>query len=282
MRTKFLIVAAIAVLMLVMVAPAAAVQYGQPDGNGHPYVGLVSFHDAAGVPLWRCTGTLVSSTVFLTAAHCTEAPAAKAVIWFSPGPIAIGNWGGSGTSCVGKTGYPCTGDASGTPIPHPGWTGGLTIPNTHDVGVVVLSAPYVMSQYGKIAPLGYLDTLATKRGLQNTEFTVVGYGLQSVKPRQSAIRERMVGTVSLVNLRSALTDGYNIHYSSNPGEGHGGSGGTCFGDSGGPVFHNGDQGKVIVAVNSFVLNSNCKGAGFGYRTDTSDSLNFLAGFGVTP
>jgi len=281
MRTKLLIVIAVAVLMLVLVAPAAAVQYGQPDGNGHPYVGLVSFHDAAGVPLWRCTGTLVSPTVFLTAAHCTEAPAAKAVIWFSPGPISIGDWGGSGTSCAGKTGYPCTGDASGTPIPHPGWTGGLTIPNTHDVGVVVLSTPFVMSQYGKIAPLGYLDALATKRGLQNTEFTVVGYGLQSVKPRYSAIRERMVGTVSLVNLRSALTDGYNIQYSSNPGLGDG-PGGTCFGDSGGPVFHTGDQGTVIVAVNSFVLNSNCKGAGFGYRTDTSDPLNFLAGFGVTP
>lgn len=281
MRTKFLIVAAVAVLMLVMVAPAAAVQYGQPDGNGHPYVGLVSFHNAAGVPLWRCTGTLVSSTVFLTAAHCTEPPAAKAVIWFSPGPIPLGDWGGSGTSCAGKTGYPCTGDASGTPHPHPGWTGGLTIPNTHDVGVVVLDAPYPMAQYGKLAPLGYLDTLATKRGLQNTEFTIVGYGLQSVKPRYSAIRERMVGTVSLVNLRSALTDGYNLHYSSNPGLGDG-PGGTCFGDSGGPVFHTGDSGKVIVAVNSFVLNSNCKGAGFGYRTDTTDALNFLAGYGVTP
>lgn len=281
MRTKLLVVIAVVVLMLVLVAPAAAVQYGQPDGNGHPYVGLVSFHNAAGVPLWRCTGTLVSSTVFLTAAHCTESPAAKAVIWFSPGPIPLGNWGGSGTSCAGKTGYPCTGDASGTPHPHPGWTGGLTIPNTHDVGVVVLDSPVTTQGFGKLAPLGYLDTLATKRGLQNVEFTIVGYGLQSVKPRFSAIRERMVGTVSLVNLRSALTDGYNLHYSSNPGLGDG-PGGTCFGDSGGPVFHTGAQGTVIVAVNSFVLNSNCKGAGFGYRTDISDSLNFLVGYGVTP
>ena len=140
-----------------------------------------------------------------------------------------------------------------------------------------------MSTYGKLAPLGYLNSLATQRGLQNVEFTVVGYGLQSVKPRQSAIRERYVGTVSLINLSSALTDGYNLHYSSNPGEGHGGSGGTCFGDSGGPVFHTGSSGaKVIVAVNSFVLNSNCKGSGFGYRTDTTDSLGFLAGYGVTP
>jgi len=282
MRTKLFVFALATVLMLAIVSPAAAVQYGQPDGSGHPYVGLVSFHDVNNVPLWRCTGTLISSNVFLTAAHCTEAPAVKAVVWFAAGPISVGTWGGPGTSCAGKTGYPCVGDATGTPIPHPGWNGGLTIPNTHDVGVVVLNQA-LPGPYGQLAPANYLNSLATKRGLQNVEFTVVGYGLQSVKPRQSAIRERMVGTVSLINLNSALTDGYNIHYSSNPGLGHGGSGGTCFGDSGGPVFHTNAQGQqVVVAVNSFVLNSNCKGAGFGFRVDTETSRSFLGSYVTVP
>ena len=82
----------------------------------------------------------------------------------------------------------------------------------------------------------------------------------------------MIGTVTLVNLRSALTDGWNVHYSSNPGQGQGGSGGTCFGDSGGPLIHDG----YIVGVNSFVLNLNCKGSAFAYRIDTTyaqDSIN---------
>jgi hypothetical protein len=132
--------------------------------------------------------------------------------------------------------------------------------------------------FGKLATLNYLDKLATKRGTQDVTFTVVGYGLQLVKPRQSAVRERMVGTVHLVNLSSALTDGYNIHYSSNPGEGQGGSGGTCFGDSGGPVIHQG----VIVGVNSFVLNLNCKGSAFAYRVDIANSRDFLSSYTRLP
>ena len=81
----------------------------------------------------------------------------------------------------------------------------------------------------------------------------------------------MIGTVSLVNLRSALAGGWNLHVSSNPGQGQGGSGGTCFGDSGGPIIHDG----YIVAVISFGLNWNCAGAGFGYRVDTQYAHDFI-------
>ena len=100
----------------------------------------------------------------------------------------------------------------------------------------------------------------------------------------------MVGTVSFVNLQGALSceNGsntvndpkcWNLHYSNNPGQGHGGSGGTCFGDSGGPVLYNGE----IVAVNSFVLNLELpRRSGFGYRVDTTLVYDFLATFGYTP
>ena len=81
-------------------------------------------------------------------------------------------------------------------------------------------------------------------------------------------------TVSFVNLRSALTGGWSLQYSNNPGQGHGGSGGTCFGDSGGPVI---SEEGYIVAVNSFVLNYNCAGAGFGYRVDTELANEFIFG-----
>jgi trypsin len=279
-RGLFSLVVAIAILALV-VAPAAAVQYGQPDGNGHPYVGLVVFFDSNKVPLWRCTGTLLSETVFLTAGHCTGIDPAlgfgptSAAIWFDPGPIPVGDWAGPGTTCTGHTGYPCTGDASGTPHPHPGWNGFLTLPNTHDIGVVVLDAPHPMASYGTVAPVGFLDSLASKRGQQDTSFTVVGYGLQSVKPVEVGLRQRFVGTVTIVDLVSALTDGYNARFSSDPGQGNG-PGGTCFGDSGGPVFAG--TSNVIVAVNSFVLNLNCKGSGYGFRTDTQLSADFLSGF----
>lgn len=133
-----------------------------------------------------------------------------------------------------------------------------------------------MSEYGVLPEPGLLDDLATKRGLQEQNFTGVGYGLQSVKPERQALTTRYQGTVHLVSLRSALIDGYNLHYTNNPGKGRGGAGGTCFGDSGGPVFL--DDTTTIVGVNSFVLNSNCKGAGFAYRVDIAESLDFVLSY----
>ena len=282
MRTRLAAALAATLMALVVgVAPAAAIQFGQPDGNGHPYVGLVTFMDADQVPLWRCTGTLIDSTHFLTAGHCTgidpatgEVPA-SAQIFFSATAAPVGDWAGAGTSCAGKTGYPCQGDASGTPHPNPGWTGYLTLPDTHDVGMVVLDQPYLGTggKFGALPSADMLSKLATQRGQQDLSMTVVGYGVQSVKPVASSLRDRLVATVKVVQLGSALTDGYNVRLSSNPGYW---SGGTCFGDSGGPIFYN--DSNVVVGVNSFVLNANCKGSGYAYRIDTPWSLAFIDSF----
>jgi len=63
---------------------------------------------ADGTPLWRCSGTLLSPTVFLTAGHCTEAPAERIEIWFDADV----------QSGVPANGYPFVGQASGTPFTH--------------------------------------------------------------------------------------------------------------------------------------------------------------------
>jgi secreted trypsin-like serine protease len=278
-------------------SPASAVKFGTPDtANAYPWVGLMVAVDEDGDPLWRCTGSLIEPNLFLTAGHCVSDPSdpagdpvASVRIWFTDGaeiintdPKYLANLAaGVEDLCAGVTGYPCGGySAVGTPEALSGWTGQLTIPQTYDLGLVNITQ-WVAGEtrpttYGQVAPVGYLDRLAANapRGKGNIEFTVVGYGLQSVKPVESAIKQRMVGTVSFVNLKSALAGGWNLHYSNNPGQGHGGSGGTCFGDSGGPVI-SGDG--LIVAVNSFVLNSNCNGAGFGYRTDTQLANDFING-----
>src|SRR5687767_10765229 len=66
--------------------PAHAVTDGQLDGDDHPMVGLMSAQDEDGTPLWRCTGTLISPTVFVTAGHCTSNDEGGSVdhveIWF--------------------------------------------------------------------------------------------------------------------------------------------------------------------------------------------------------
>lgn len=250
-----------AVFAIGLSATVLAVKYGVPDEGEHPYVGLVVFSDSSGATQWRCTGTLISPTVLLTAGHCTELNAG-ARVWFEE-------------EVTTALGYPISGGYSGTAFTYPGWQGGLYLPDTGDAGVVVLDEPVAgITEFPTLAEVGYLDDLATARGTKSVAFQVVGYGLQSVKPVLSQIRTRLKAWVQLVNLRSSLTDGFNLQTTNSPGKGTG-TGGTCFGDSGGAIFSEAGQ---IVAVNSFVLNNNCAGSSFGYRVDTADVQEWVLSF----
>ena len=284
MRRLLTAIGAAAAAVALLSAPAGAVLGGTPDGNGHPNVGLSVFY-YHGVPLGRCSGTMVAPTIYLTAGHCTGIDAGLGVapdhaeVWFSPGPIPRGNYPGGGVSCAGYSGYPCQGDVGGTPHAHPGWDGSVTIPNTHDIGVVVLDSAQDRG-LSRIAPTGYLDRLATARGQQSVNFTVLGYGVQFERPNlEIAVRERFVGTNQLVNLRSNLAGGYNLLMSDSNGGGTGG-GGQCFGDSGGPIFHTDDAGNTwLVAVISFGRKY-CHGVSGAFRVDNNQARDFLGGFGV--
>jgi hypothetical protein len=287
MQRVLVFLGALCAAVAICVAPANAIKFGVPDGTAHPYVGLAVVYNN-GFPLTYCSGSLVGATTFLTAAHCIGKDALGTVpddhveIWFSAGPVladrdyvsALQASGGAPVSCNASPlfdGYPCVGEAHGTSIPDPGWTGLHTLPNTHDVGLVLLDQPRG-GPYASVAPVGYLDRLVNKLGQQDVEFTVVGYGFQSVRPFLSTRRERMVGTVTLVTMNSSATDGWNFRYSNNPGAGHGGSGGICFGDSGGPVL----RGDIVVGISSFTANDNCAGSAYAYRTDTQLVHDFIA------
>lgn len=246
---------------------SSQITYGELDGNRHPYVGLMVAQDANGNPLWRCSGTLMSPTLFLTAGHCTEPPAAKAEIWFDA-DVDAGRPG---------NGFPFTGRTGGTPYTHPQYD-----PNAffrYDLGIVVLDAdrPMPMSQYGALPRQDVLDRLARQRGLQNTTFTAVGYGLQRINPVfVEAARVRMLARPHLVQINvPGFTGDYSMLLSNNAS-----TGGTCFGDSGGPNFI-GDS-NVIGGVTSFGINGNCAGTGGVYRIDRKDDLDWLATFGLLP
>ena len=240
---------------LACVVPTPAITYGEPDGTAHPYVGILVFFDASGNLMWRCSGTLLAPRVFLTAGHCTSG-VTSARIWFDADVSTVN---------------PYVDGLTGTPIPHPEYDGS-GFPDTHDVGVVLLDKDASVATYGALPPPGILDALATQRGRAYPTFTVVGYGYQAVKPRYQAELMRYQAASQLVNLRSALTDGYNLQTSNAPGIG----GGTCFGDSGGPVLLG--TSTLVVGVTSFGLNNNCKGVDFAYRTDIQDALDWIRSF----
>ncbi|MDI6696400.1 MAG: trypsin-like serine protease [Anaerolineales bacterium] len=257
------IVAVISVftILIFAVGPVGAVTDGELDGNGHPYVGLMVAQDANGRPLWRCSGTLLSPTLFLTAGHCTELPAAHIEIWFDADV----------ESGIPANGYPFTGDVGGTPFTHPNYD-----PNAFylfDLGVVVLDEPMVMSAYGTLPQQDVLDSLSRRRGLQNTLFTAVGYGLQESFPDAASWKEhnqrvRMVAHPHLIQINGGLVGDFSLLLSNNHA-----TGGTCFGDSGGPNFI-GDS-NVVAGVTSFGLNGNCAGTGGVYRVDRADDLGWL-------
>jgi hypothetical protein len=247
-------------LLFALALPSGAITDGTLDGNGHPYVGLMVAQDASGTPLWRCSGTLLSSKLFLTAGHCTESPAAHVEIWFETDV----------QSGIPANGYPYTGDVGGTPYTHPQFD-----PNAfylYDLGVVVLDKPMKMASYGALPTLNRLDALKVRR---STTFTAVGYGLQKAFPdaaawKEVAIKVRMVAYPRLLQINTGFTGDGSLVLSNNTN-----TGGTCFGDSGGPNFIG--TSNVVGGVTSFGMNGACGGTGGVYRVDRADDLGWLYG-----
>jgi hypothetical protein len=282
MRKSKSIPAVLLAALTALATPAFGITNNYVADNEHPFVGLAVFYDANGDFLWRCSGSLISPTKFLTAGHCadTAGGAVSARVYFQQ------DAGANYDPLLGfdpVTGYPeeCAGSTEGTlcatsdEIYNFDFTN-LTLPNTHDVGLVILDQPIAMSGYGVLPEAGTLDDLGTARGTKKTVFTVSGYGLSYRTQVHSAVpnvsfRSRLMATSTLVNLNSALNDGYNLQTQGN-GDARGG---TCSGDSGGPVFLGGTASNVIVAVTSFGLNSLCRGTDFGYRVDRAEVLDWI-------
>jgi len=209
--------------------------------------------------------------VFLTAGHCVaDVHAARVYFQQDAGAHydpALGYDPVTGSPDACFTG-PCV--TSQTLLNY-GYPAGF--PNTKDVGLLILDAPVTLPTYGALAAAGSLDRLATRRGRQDLTFTASGYGLSYTNPAMSvSFRERLMTSSQLENLTSALTGGFNLQTSNNPGIG----GGTCFGDSGGPVFYGPFTSNIIAGVTSFGLSSNtCAGVDFAYRTDQRDLIAWI-------
>jgi Trypsin len=285
MRRKLLFsVFSMMVMLAMAVSPVYAITGNFVEDNVHPYVGLVVFYDENGEFLWRCTGTLISNQTLLTAGHCadTEGGAVTARVYFQQDAGA--NYDPA-TQVDPVTGYPdyCAAGTEGTlcftasTILNFDYPGSLRVPNTHDVGLVILDEPANLG-YAELPEPNFLDQFATARGTQDVLFTVSGYGLSFQNQEQNgkpdiSFRERLMAEATLVNLNSALNAGFNLQTSGNGS----GKGGTCNGDSGGPVFFGGldSNSDLIVAVTSFGLNALCRGTDFAFRIDQPAVLEWI-------
>lgn len=248
---------------LASATPASAITHGTADGLGHPYVGLMVAQDARGNPLWRCSGTLLSATIFLTAGHCTHSPAVSAQIWFAS-DVHAG---------VPSNGYPFTGEASGRTLTHPDYIPARFF--ERDLGVVILSRPVTSLGYARLPSRDQFD--AAHSGTA-TGFTAVGYGVQEAFPDRASWKEqslevRMIATPWLVQINTGFTGDFSLLLSNNAR-----TGGTCFGDSGGPNFV--ASSNIIAGVTSYGLNGECAGTGGVYRLDRAWNLDWLASFGL--
>jgi len=258
------------VLVLSFVGVAGAVTDGELDGDGHPNVVLILM-EVDGEPAYRCSGTMIAPTYVLTAGHCAGAPDEfSGMRIFTESDVQAG---------IGTTNnYPYAGPNS---IEAVRWTAHPDYPDYpfyfNDVGMIELAEPFDPGVFGTLPAVDSLDQYKTKRGHNDLYFTSVGYGLQASFPdaaswKDEASRTRYVAYPHLIQINTpGFTGDFSLLLSNNHS-----TGGTCFGDSGGPNFL--EDTNIVAGVTSFGLNSTCGGTGGVFRMDRQNVQDFINDF----
>jgi secreted trypsin-like serine protease len=246
-----LVPAAVLAAALLGAAPAAAITYGEPDGNGHPSVGgLVNDTQYSDGTWLYCSGTLISPTIFLTAAHCND-DGARVRVTFDTAYVD------------GDKVY------SGTFEADPLYNQAQSDP--HDIAVVVLDKAVKGITPSRLPKAGSLSSLSSDQ-----QFTSVGYGAYEVRngPGGKAYLYndvRMVATGTLNSINPSW-----LRISMNPATGNGG---TCYGDSGGPNFLGTTD---VIAATTITGDAVCRSTNVVYRLDTESARTFLADYVSLP
>ena len=255
MRRLLLAVSCTCTVLALLPSTSGAVTGGQPDGNLHPAVGgTVLYYPPRDETIVNCTGTLISDTVFLTAAHCGRHATRRRVTFDEVFDASRSetHWG--------------------TFYAHPDYDPAQ--PYHKDVAVIVLDSPTSDITPARLPSAGLLDQMKTQGTLnQSTRFTSVGYGFLGfsdgpggLTPVRGQSRNYAVGSFN------ALTRD-QLHLSQNAALE---DGGTCNGDSGGPNFLGGGAGETdIIAGITSTGDTYCKATNVTSRMDTQTVRSFL-------
>lgn len=236
------------------------ITHGELDGEAHPAVVLLLM-EVKGQPTWRCSGTLLNATTVLTAGHCTDEPGVVSGIRvFTESDVQHGNnnYPNAGPNAVEAVSW----------ASHPEFKSATFF--LHDVGIVKLAPPGVVLPAAAYGTLPKENELEALKPSASTKFTAVGYGLQRINPvKREAEKVRMRAEPHLLQINTpGLTGSYSLLLSNNAS-----TGGTCFGDSGGPDFLG--SSLVVAGVTSFGMNGSCGGTGGVFRMDRKDVLDFV-------
>jgi V8-like Glu-specific endopeptidase len=251
------------VAFLLASVAALGITNGTPDANRHPNVGALVDVARRGDPQPYCTGTLISPTVLLTAAHCYPEK--------------------------GNTSY-VTFDEETTSTLHLG-TFHDNPSRRSDIAVVVFDEPIKGIKPAQLPTEGRLNNVD-----KGQEFTAVGYGGHPARKQSGRPvivyddqREWAVSTFKSVNR-------VHLRLWQNQNEGYGG---TCVGDSGGPNFFGADEpasvGQHQGAVGSVTNNETdviagititgdywCRKTSVNLRLDTKSARDFLGNYVMLP
>jgi secreted trypsin-like serine protease len=149
---------------------------------------------------------------------------------------------------------------------------------------VILDHPVSMVHYTSLASAGTVDTLINNRGVQDTDLRTAGYGIsyRLITPPKGpntggannvtiSFRVRLQADMDFTGLNGTYSGGVSIKANGNGND----RGGTCNGDSGGPVFWPATSNRVVAVVSWGVTNAGCRGVGYYYRTDQADALAWI-------
>jgi len=208
-----------------------------------------------------CTGSLIAPTIFLTAAHCVEFLPGNAQLYVSFAPDLYA----SGIKVISATGF--------TFDPGYGHDNG----DLHDMAVVFLPAKATkgMATY-KLPPAGYLDALTAKGALSKATFYNVGYGTGNTETGQPGFPYDGVRKESISQFSALESNWLQLLMNANAT----GTGGDCYGDSGGPKFLTSDPTTIVATVTTgdYV----CRATTKDYRLDTPSARAFLGQFVALP